>query len=81
MKRHKTPSKKQSENIKIKKKIVECHKNLREIYGYRRIKMWPKAIFNLRLNHKRIERLMSELCIKSIIMKKRRLCAFREPSQ
>ncbi|QWH64007.1 IS3 family transposase (plasmid) [Bacillus mycoides] len=71
IKRHTTPSKKQSEDIEIKKKILECHKKLRGIYGYRRIHMWLKATYNLHLNHKRIQRLMSELGIKSVIRKKR----------
>ncbi|WP_158211857.1 IS3 family transposase [Bacillus mycoides] len=33
--------------------------------------MWLKATYNLHLNHKDIQRLMSELGIKSIIRKKR----------
>ncbi|WP_353847163.1 transposase [Bacillus mycoides] len=32
--------------------------------------MWLKATYNLHLNHKRIQRLMSELGIKSVIRKK-----------
>ncbi|QWG31168.1 transposase (plasmid) [Bacillus mycoides] len=50
--------------------MLECHKKLRGIYGYRRIHMWLKATYNLHLNHKRIQRLMSELGIKSVIRKK-----------
>ncbi|QWH64222.1 IS3 family transposase (plasmid) [Bacillus mycoides] len=69
--RHTTPSKKQSEDIEIKKKILACHKKLRGIYGYRRIQVWLKATYNLHLNHKRIQRLMSELGIKAVIRKKR----------
>ncbi|MBK5450521.1 IS3 family transposase [Bacillus sp. TH22] len=71
IKRHTTPSKKQSEDIEIKKKILKCHKKLRGIYGYRRIQVWLKATYNLHLNHKRIQRLMSELGIKAVIRKKR----------
>ncbi|ARJ25595.1 hypothetical protein B7492_29560 (plasmid) [Bacillus mycoides] len=55
----------------MKKKILECHKKLRGIYGYRRIQVWLKATYNLHLNHKRIQRLMSELGIKAVIRKKR----------
>lgn len=33
--------------------------------------MWLKATYNLHLNHKRIQRLMSELGIKAVIRKKR----------
>ncbi|MDI6508807.1 IS3 family transposase, partial [Bacillus wiedmannii] len=71
IKRHTTPSIKQSEDIEIKKKILKCHKKLRGIYGYRRIQVWLKATYNLHLNHKRIQRLMSELGIKAVIRKKR----------
>ncbi|MGH0448597.1 IS3 family transposase [Bacillus mycoides] len=41
------------------------------MYGYRRIQVWLKATYNLHLNHKRIQRLMSELGVKTIIRKKR----------
>ena len=71
IKRHMKPSKKQSEDIEIKKMILKCHKKLRGIYGYRRIQVWLKATYNLHLNHKRIQRLMSELGIKAVIRKKR----------
>ncbi|PFA05100.1 MULTISPECIES: IS3 family transposase [Bacillus cereus group] len=33
--------------------------------------VWLKATYNLHLNHKRIQRLMSELGIKAVIRKKR----------
>ncbi|PHE88782.1 IS3 family transposase [Bacillus toyonensis] len=71
IKRHAEPSKKQLADTKLKKKILECHKKLRGIYGYRRIQVWLKASYNLHLNHKRIQRLMSELGIKAVIRKKR----------
>ncbi|WP_142241247.1 IS3 family transposase [Bacillus thuringiensis] len=45
------------------------------------MQVWPKATYNLHLNHKRIQRLMSELGIKAVIRKKRSLCDFREPSK
>ncbi|MGG1327868.1 IS3 family transposase [Bacillus tropicus] len=71
IKRHLVPSEKQLEDTKIKKKILKCPKKLRGIYGYRRIQVWLKATYNLHLNHKRIQRLMSELGIKAVIRKKR----------
>ncbi|QWG87091.1 IS3 family transposase [Bacillus mycoides] len=83
IKRHTVPSKKQLADTEFMKKILECHKNSRGIYGYRRIQVWLKATYNLHLNHKRIQRLMSELDIKIIIRKKRPyyekkgLCDFR----
>jgi transposase InsO family protein len=70
IKRHAVPSKKQLADTEFKKKILECHKKLRGIYGYRRIQVWLKATYNLHLNHKRIQRSMSELGIKFIIRKK-----------
>ncbi|PFR16706.1 IS3 family transposase [Bacillus cereus] len=51
--------------------ILECHKKLKSIYGYRRVQIWPKATYNLHFNHKRIQRLMRELGIKAIIRRKR----------
>ncbi|WP_144569770.1 IS3 family transposase, partial [Bacillus pseudomycoides] len=71
IKRHSTPSEKQSEDVKIKKKILKCHKKLRGIYGYRRVQVWLKVTYNLHVNHKRIQRLMGELGIKAIIRRKR----------
>lgn len=65
------PSEKQLADTKIKKKILECHKKLKGIYGYRRVQVWLKVTYNLHLNHKRIQRLMNELGIKAIIRKKR----------
>ncbi|TBX82490.1 transposase [Bacillus mycoides] len=64
------PSKKQLADTEFKKKILECHKKQMGIYGYRRIQVWLKATYNLHLNHKRIQRLMSELGVKTIIRKK-----------
>ncbi|WP_152619279.1 IS3 family transposase [Bacillus thuringiensis] len=37
-----------------KNTLLECHKKLRGIYGYRRVQVWLKATYNLHLNHKRI---------------------------
>jgi putative transposase len=71
LKRQESPSTKQLENQEIKGKIMECHKNLKGIYGYRRVQVWLKLIYNLHLNHKRIQRLMGELGIKAVIRKKR----------
>ncbi|WP_139362535.1 IS3 family transposase [Bacillus cereus] len=76
-KRHLVPSEKQLEDAKIKKKILECHKKLRGIYGYRRVQVWLKVTYSLHLNHKRIQRLMNELGIKAGIRKKRGICDFR----
>ncbi|AYF85307.1 IS3 family transposase [Bacillus thuringiensis] len=71
IKRHAVPSKRKLADTAFKKKILECHTKLRGIYEYRRIQVWLKATYNFHLNHKRIQRLMSELGIKAIIRKKR----------
>lgn len=71
IKRHTTPSKKQSEDSEIKKKILKYQTKLRGIYGYRKIQVWLKATYNLHLSHKRIQRLMSELGIKAVLKKER----------
>lgn len=39
IKRHLVPSEKQLADTKIKKKILECHKKLKGIYGYRRVQV------------------------------------------
>lgn len=71
MRRQELPSEKQLEDEKIKKKIKECQKKLKGIYGYRRVQVWLKIKYNLHLNHKRVRRLMKELGMKAIIRKKR----------
>ncbi|EOO62457.1 hypothetical protein IKE_05686 [Bacillus cereus VD196] len=71
LKRQTFLSEKQLEDISIKNKILECHKKLKGIYGYRRIQVWLKLTYNLHFNHKRIQRLMKELGIQSNIRKRR----------
>ncbi|WP_026585320.1 IS3 family transposase [Bacillus sp. J33] len=71
LKRQEFPTAKQLEDEKVKKKIMECHKKLRGIYGYRRVKVWLEKIYGLHINHKRIQRLMRDLEIKAVIRKKK----------
>ncbi|MED4718804.1 IS3 family transposase [Bacillus badius] len=71
MKRQLSPSQKQIENEAIKEKILECHEKFKGIYGYRRILVWLRLTYNLSINHKRVQRLMSELGIQAVIRKKR----------
>ncbi|WP_433959064.1 IS3 family transposase [Cytobacillus horneckiae] len=71
VKRHLSSSQKQIENQVIKKKILECHKKVKGIYGYRRILVWLRLTYNLFIKHKRVQRLMSELGIQAVIRKKR----------
>ncbi len=63
--------KKQREDEAIKGKMLECHGQLKGIYGYRRVKVWLMRKHGLHLNHKRVQRLMRELGIKAVIRKKR----------
>lgn len=69
--RHLSSSQKQIGNQAIKEKIFECHKKFKGIYGYRRILVWLRLTYNLFINHKRVQRLMSELGIQADIRKKR----------
>ncbi|MCP6684199.1 IS3 family transposase [Bacillus nakamurai] len=71
LRRQTSPSEKQIEDESMKKNIMECHKKLRGIYGYRRIQIWLKKTYGLHMNHKRIQRLMNELGIRAVIRKKK----------
>ncbi|MED8018809.1 MULTISPECIES: IS3 family transposase [unclassified Bacillus (in: firmicutes)] len=64
LKRQKTPSEKQLKDESMKKRIMECHKKHRGIYGYRRVQIWLKKTYGLHINHKRIQRLMNKLGIR-----------------
>ncbi|GIM45650.1 transposase [Collibacillus ludicampi] len=71
LKRKASPSARQLENQKIKEKILECHEKVNRIYGYRRVKVWLKRRYNVHINHKRVQRLMTEMGIRAVIRKKR----------
>lgn len=71
LKRQKTPSEKQLKDESMKKRIMECHKKHRGIYGYRRVQIWLKKTYGLHINHKRIQRLMNKLGIRAVIRKKK----------
>ncbi|CAG9623296.1 IS3 family transposase [Sutcliffiella rhizosphaerae] len=79
VKRKAVPSEKQLEDEKIKQKIIECHKKCKGIYGYRRIQIGLKRTYEIHINHKKIQRLLSELGIKSIIRRKRIYYGKKEP--
>ncbi|OEF95966.1 integrase, partial [Vulcanibacillus modesticaldus] len=67
------------EDEKLKNKILECHQKVKGIYGYRRIKGWLKRRYNLKVNHKRVQRLMKEMGICAVIRKKRPYYGKKEP--
>jgi transposase InsO family protein len=64
-------SPKQREEEQVKLKIVECYKEVKGIYGYRRVKVWIEKKYGLKMNHKRVQRLMNVLGIQAVIRKKR----------
>lgn len=71
MKRQAFVSPKQQEDEAMKRRIIECYEKLKGIYGYRRVKVWLKRTYGIHMNHKRVQRLMSELGIQAVIRKKR----------
>ncbi|MEK4460589.1 MULTISPECIES: IS3 family transposase [Paenibacillus] len=46
-------------------------RELKGIYGYRRVKVWLNRIYGIHINHKRVRRTMGELKIKASIRRKR----------
>ena len=71
IKRQTSPSPKQLEDQNIQEKIRECHTKVKGIYGYRRVLIWLRRVYNLHINHKRVQRLMREMGIRAVIRKKR----------
>ncbi|MBB6672419.1 IS3 family transposase, partial [Cohnella nanjingensis] len=49
----------------------ECRKRTRRIYGYLRTRTWLEKFHGLKINHKRVYRLMKELGIRSVIRRKK----------
>jgi putative transposase len=64
-------SPKQIEDQELQAKIMECHTKMKGIYGYRRVMVWLKRTYSLKINHKRVQRLMREMGIRAVIRKKR----------
>lgn len=71
-----TPRK--AENVMLKEKIVECYSKVRGTYGYRRVKAWLFKMYGLRINKKRIHRLMKELGIRAKIRQRKRYFGQKE---
>jgi putative transposase len=57
-------------NTEIEKLIVDIYNKSNKRAGYRSIKFMLKTIYNLTVNHKKIQRIMAEKDIQSIISKK-----------
>ncbi|MCS5422427.1 MULTISPECIES: IS3 family transposase [Psychrilyobacter] len=66
-------SNKDIEDLRIKEVLLEAHKKYRGIYGKLRLCAYANLKLNIKINHKRIYRLMKELGIKSVIRKKKYL--------
>ncbi|WP_152966789.1 IS3 family transposase [Sporosarcina globispora] len=55
----------------LKGLIIECYNEVNGIYGYYRVKTWIFRKHGIKVNHKRVYRLMKELGIKAKIRKKK----------
>jgi len=78
MKRQTTPSSKQLEDEQVMEKMAECFREVRGIYGYRRMRIWMAKKYGLKINHKRVQRLMNALGIQAVIRKKKPYFGKRE---
>ncbi|MBN2837718.1 MAG: IS3 family transposase [Fusobacteriaceae bacterium] len=68
-----------TENTAIKVLILECFDKFKGIYGKLRIKKWLEKTYDIKINHKRVYRLMKELGLKSVIRKKRYKLKYEAP--
>lgn len=73
---NKRPSKRELENKKIKDKIIHIHKASKNRYGAHKINESLKT-FGITISIKKTQRLMKQLGIKSIIIKKYRATSFK----
>ncbi|WP_165350806.1 IS3 family transposase [Ectobacillus funiculus] len=62
----------QQENERVKELILQCQTRVKRVYGYYRVQAWLQHTQGLRVNHKRVYRLMKELNIQAVIRKKKR---------
>lgn len=79
VKRQTILTEKQESDERIKSKLLEGYNKNKGIYGYRRMKIWLKKKYGIHINHKRVQRLMRDLGIKSVIRKKRPYYGKKEP--
>ncbi|MEH7351679.1 IS3 family transposase [Gottfriedia acidiceleris] len=71
--RQSSPTKKDLEDQSIVKKIIECQQDpdINWSYGYPRVKTWLSKVYGLKVNHKRIYRLMKSNNVQAKIRKKK----------
>ncbi|EHR0219687.1 transposase, partial [Clostridium perfringens] len=55
----------------LENKILELYNKFKKVYGYKRIKVALLREFGIRVNHKKVLRLMRKINIKSVIRKKK----------
>nr|WP_243652975.1 IS3 family transposase [Tumebacillus sp. BK434] len=72
LRRQETESTKQSQDNLLKRLIKECHREVRGIYGYYRVRAWLRKRHGIIVNHKRVYRLMKELNVQAKIRRKKR---------
>lgn len=80
LKRKQHPSDREQKNQPIKARILECYREVNGIYGYPRVKLWLYKKYGIRINHKRVYRLMKELGLQARIRKKRKYFGRKEPA-
>ena len=52
--------------------IQECHSRHRQTYGYRRVKMWLQRAKGIKVNSKRILRIMQKYSLLSIVRRRKK---------
>ncbi len=71
--------KEQEFNKYLKYLILECYEKYKGIYGRLRITKWLEKYYDIKVNNKKIYRLMKELKLKSVIRKKKYKRTYKEP--
>jgi putative transposase len=60
-------------DVERKKLVEEAYQASHRIYGYRRVQMWIRQKYDLKINHKAVLRLMNELGIHSVARRRKYL--------
>ena len=61
-----------SNEQKLLDMILDCERKHKNCYGYRRVIKWIRRKYGMKINHKRVYRIMKKNGIQSVIRKKRR---------
>ncbi|WP_232700274.1 IS3 family transposase, partial [Brevibacillus daliensis] len=65
------PSLREQENLQLTQAMLLLYEQVRGIYGYRRLTLHLRRQTKLKINHKRIKRLMNLAGIQSVIRRKK----------